>query len=156
MTDDWRDLLAAFRAVEARYLIVGAHAMAVHGVPRGTQDIDLWIEPTTQNADKIWTALTRFGAPLTDLGITLDDLQRPDMVIQLGLPPNRIDLLTSVSGLPDFTHAWTHRIECTFDGVPAAFLGRQELLQSKRAAGRLKDLSDLEALGELPPTDEAQ
>ncbi len=78
------------------------------------------------------------------------------MVIQLGLPPHRIDLLTSVSGLPDFTHAWTHRIECTVDGVPVAILGRQELIQSKRAAGRLKGLSDLEALGELPPMDNEQ
>lgn len=151
MTDDWRDLLAAFRSVDARYLIVGAHAMAVHGVPRGTQDIDLWIEPTTQNAEKIWKALTRFGAPLTDLTITLEDLHRPDMVIQLGLPPHRIDLLTSVSGLPDFAEAWAHRVECDFEGIAVAFLGRQELIQNKRAAGRLKDLSDLETLGELPP-----
>jgi len=120
------------------------------GCPAGTQDIDLWIEPTAENAEQVWTALSRFGAPLADLGITREDLHSPERVIQLGLPPHRIDLLTSVSGLPDFTEAWANRVECDFEGVSVAFLGRQELIRSKRAAGRLKDLSDLEALGELP------
>ncbi len=98
MNDDWRDLLSGFRAVEARFLIIGAHAMAVHGVPRGTQDIDIWIEPTEENAQLIWAALSRFGAPLVDLGISREDLRSPEKVIQLGLPPHRIDLLSSVSG----------------------------------------------------------
>lgn len=136
MNDDWRDLLFGFRAVEARFLVIGAHAMAVHGVPRGTQDIDLWIEPTKENAEKIWKALSLFGAPLGDLGITLEDLHSPERVIQLGLPPNRIDLLTSVSGLPDFAEAWANRVECDFEGVAVAFLGRQELIRNNaRPAG---------------------
>ena len=152
MHEDWRDLLAGLHAAKARYLIVGAHAMAVHGVPRGTQDIDLWIEATLDNAEKVWHALVEFGAPLESLGISLADLYRPDTVVQLGVPPNRVDLLTSISGLPDFQAAWVDRTESDFGGVRGvAFLGRQALIQSKRAAARRKDLADLEALGELPP-----
>lgn len=151
MNDDWRDLVAGLHATGARYLIVGAHAMAVHGVPRGTQDIDFWIEPTPSNAQRVWDALAAFGAPLPSLGITLEDLYRPGIVIQLGVPPNRVDLMTSLSGLPDFAEAWAERVEHPFGGVATAFLGRQALIRNKRAAGRRKDLSDLEALGELPP-----
>ncbi|MDZ4260005.1 MAG: hypothetical protein U0974_00155 [Gemmatimonadales bacterium] len=152
MHDDWQDLLAGLHAAKARYLVVGAHAMAVHGVPRGTQDIDLWIEATRGNAEKIWQVLIEFGAPLESLGISLGDLYRPDTVVQLGVPPNRVDLLTSISGVPDFQAAWVDRVESDFGGVSGvAFLGRQALVRSKRAAGRRKDLADLEALGELPP-----
>ena len=89
MTEDWLDVLTALIAAEARFLVVGAHALAVHGVPRATQDLDLWIEPTEENAARVWSALVRFGARLEELGITGEDLERPDMVIQLGLPPNR-------------------------------------------------------------------
>ncbi|HEX8716603.1 MAG TPA: hypothetical protein VF722_06445 [Gemmatimonadaceae bacterium] len=152
MIEDWADLLVALAATDARFLIVGAHAMAVHGVPRGTQDMDIWVDPTPANADRVWRALAAFGAPLADLRITSDDLSRAGTVIQLGLPPNRIDLLTSLSGLPGFDAAWTARVERTFAGHPAPFLGREDLVRNKRASARRKDLADLEALGELPPS----
>lgn len=148
MTDDWIDLLAALLDADARFLVVGAHAMAVHGVPRGTQDLDVWIDPRPENAELVWGALATFGAPLAALGITHDDVQRPGNVIQLGLPPNRIDLLTSISGVPEFDAAWAARVEQVVRGRRVPFLGRAALVDNKRATGRYKDLGDLEALGE--------
>ena len=98
MNEDYRDFLNALLAENARFLIVGAHALAVHGYPRSTVDIDVWIEVSDDNAQRVWQALAEFGAPLEDLSIRLDDLLRPDVVIQLGLPPNRIDILTGSRG----------------------------------------------------------
>lgn len=149
MTEDWTDLLAELVAAEARFLVVGAHALAVHGVPRATQDLDIWVEATEQNAERVWNAVVRFGAPLDALGISKEDLLDPDRVIQLGLPPNRIDLLTALSGV-DFEDAWKDRVEKDIQGAVVAFLGRESLLRNKRATGRLQDLADVEALGEEP------
>jgi hypothetical protein len=98
MTEDWFEFLEALSRAGARFLVVGAHALAGHGVPRGTQDLDVWIDPDSENAERVWTALERFGAPAEALGLSLDDLSRPETVIQFGLPPNRIDLLTAVTG----------------------------------------------------------
>ena len=151
MSDDWTDVLGALAESGARFLVVGAHAMAVHGVPRGTQDLDVWIDPAADNAEQVWQALAAFGAPLGDLGVTLEDLRRPGTVIQLGLPPNRVDLLTSISGIPDFETAWAERVEHAFGGRQVPFIGRGTLVRNKRESGRRKDLVDLEALGELPP-----
>jgi hypothetical protein len=148
---DWTDVLAALRESGARFLVVGAHAMAVHGVPRGTQDLDVWIDPSRENAERVWRGLAAFGAPLEALGISREDLSRSNTVIQLGLPPNRVDLLTGISGVPDFETAWAGRVEHAFGGQSVPFIGRAALIQNKRGAGRRKDLADLEALGELPP-----
>ncbi len=153
MNDDWGDFLQALCDARARFLIVGAHAMALHGVPRGTQDLDIWIEATAANAERVWRAMAAFGAPLSDLRINVNDLHRPDTVIQLGLPPYRIDLMTTLSGIPAFEAAWGGRVEHVFAGHPAPFLGRDDLVRNKRASARRKDLADLEALGELPPAD---
>lgn len=150
MTDDWFDLLVAFVQGDVRFLVVGAHALAAHGVPRGTQDLDVWIDPSAENSRRVWTALAAFGAPLDALGVTLDDLQRPDTVIQLGLPPDRIDVLTAITGVPEFDLAWADRVEHEVRGVRVPFLGRVTLLTNKRASGRRKDLADVEALGEDP------
>jgi hypothetical protein len=151
VSDDWADLLGALSESGARFLVVGAHAMAVHGVPRGTQDLDIWIDPERDNAERVWRGLAAFGAPLEDLGITREDLSRPGIVIQLGLPPNRIDLLTSISGVPEFEAAWAERVEHGFGGRRVPFIGRATLIRNKRESGRRKDLADLEAIGELPP-----
>lgn len=148
MTDDWTDFLVALLDARARFLVVGAHAMAVHGVPRGTQDLDVWIDASVANAERVWTALAAFGAPLGTIGVTRSDLSRPDTVIQLGVPPQRVDLLTSISGVPEFGDAWAGRLEVVVAGRQVPFLGREALVANKRAAGRLKDLADLEALGE--------
>lgn len=150
MTEDWSDAIAALLAAGARFIVVGAHAMAVHGVPRATQDLDIWVEATEENAARVWEALAQFGAPLRDLGITVADFMRPGIVIQLGLPPNRIDVLTEISGTPDFAAAWRERTEHDVAGRAVPFLGRATLIANKRASGRLKDLADIEALGEKP------
>jgi len=148
MTDDWFDIIAAFIDADARFVVVGAHAMAVHGVPRGTQDLDLWIEPTAPNVERVWRALNDFGAPIEALGISKDDFMAPNTVVQFGLPPNRIDLLTSLSGIEDFGDAWADRTVQTVRGRDVPFLGRASLVATKLATGRTKDLADLEALGE--------
>lgn len=152
MNDDWFELLQALVSAEARFLVVGAHAMAVYGVPRGTQDLDVWIEPLPENAERVWRALAAFGAPLSTPGVTQQDFIRPGTVIQLGLPPNRIDLLTTIGGVPEFEPAWQERSTHPVRGCPVPFLGRSALVISKRASGRRNDMADLEALGELPPS----
>lgn len=147
MTDDWFDFLIALLDAEARFLVVGAHALAVHGVARGTQDLDIWIDSTPANAERVWRALALFGAPLTTLDLTLDDLCRRDTVVQIGLPPNRIDLLTSISGVPEFDSAWVTRVEHSVRGRAVPFIGRDALIRNKTATARRKDLADAEALG---------
>lgn len=146
MIEDFRDLLAELVKAEVRFLVVGAHALSVHGVPRATVDLDVWIDRTPDNAQRIWKALAEFGAPLEDLSVTVDDLTRPEVVVQFGLPPFRIDILTSVSGVT-FDEAWPDRVEGPFGDVRVPFLGRAALIRNKRASGRLKDLGDIEALG---------
>ena len=152
VNDDWFDILRALLASDARFLVIGAHAMAVHGVPRGTQDLDVWVEPSPANAERVWRALAEFGAPLSSLGSPGGTSITPVPIIQLGLPPNRIDVLTAISGVPDFSAAWNARSVHEVRGHRVPFLGRAELIVNKRASGRRKDLADLEALGELPPS----
>lgn len=145
MNEDYHDILTALVAEQVRFLIVGAHALAVHGYPRATVDIDIWIAPSAENADRVWRALAAFGAPLGDLGISQRDLSRPDVVVQFGLPPNRIDVLTGVSGLT-FDEAWPRRVEEPVEGVRVPVLGRDDLLTNKRASGRDKDRADAKGL----------
>ena len=147
MNEDFHDALAALVTSGARFLVVGAHALGVHGVPRATVDLDVWIDPSPDNARRVWEALANFGAPLRALGIEEADFVRPDTVTQFGMPPWRIDILTSVSGV-SFEEAWNGRVEGEFDGVRVPFLGRAEFIRNKRSSGRKKDLGDLEALGE--------
>ena len=146
MTDDFSDLLTALSDAGVRFLVVGAHALAAHGVPRMTGDLDLWVEPTAQNADGIWAALSRFGAPLETLQVQRSDFVRPDHVIQIGLPPFRVELMTSISGV-EFTDAWPRRVTGTLFGAPVAFIGRDDFIRNKRASGRPKDLEDIRSLG---------
>jgi hypothetical protein len=147
VNQDFRDLLAALLEAQVRFLVVGAHAMAVHGVPRATGDLDVWIAPGAENAERSWSAVVRFGAPLSAMGITQGDFERPDRVVQIGLPPRRIDILTSISGVA-FDEAWPDRVTHEVAGLDVPFLGRKALVRNKRASGRAKDLADLEALGE--------
>ncbi len=141
LNQDFLDLLAALRDSEAEFLVVGAHAMAVHGVPRATGDLDVWVRPTAENSARVLAALVRFGAPLGDHGVVRGDLQTPGTVYQIGLPPRRIDILTSLTGL-SFEAAWSGRVEVHVAGLSIPFLGRDELILNKRATGRDKDLVD--------------
>ena len=145
MNDDFRDLLVGLHRAGARFLVVGAHAMAVHGVPRSTGDLDVWIECTEENAARAWVALCDFGAPVEALGVIREDLLRPGTVIQLGLPPRRIDLLTRITGV-EFDAAWRGRVEQVLDGCAIPYLGRSELIANKRATGRAQDLVDVMVL----------
>lgn len=141
--DEFSELLASFGAHGVKALIVGAYALAFHGVPRMTGDLDLLVEPSAENAARVMRALTDFG--FGDVGLSATDFQQADVVVQLGFPPLRVDLLTSITGVA-FEEAWEGRVADSFGGVPAAFLGLEELRRNKRAVGRHKDLADLDAL----------
>ncbi len=142
---DFNDLLLAFNAAEVRYLVVGAYAVTFHAQPRFTKDLDLWVEASPENAAKVHSALTAFGAPLAD--VTPGELANEDMVYQIGVAPNRINNLMGVSGL-GFSEAWPQRVESTYGECPIHVISRQDLIRNKRAAGRPQDLIDLRALGE--------
>ncbi len=139
MNRDFFDMLSALSGEGVEYLVVGAYALAVHGLPRATGNLDVWVRPTTDNAERVLRALRLFGAPLLDL--TRDDLLRPDTVFQIGVAPTRIDLLTGVSGLT-FDEAWPSRISVTLEGLPVPVIGFDELLRNKEASGRPQDLAD--------------
>jgi hypothetical protein len=126
-------------------MVVGAHALAVHGLPRATGDLDIWIRADPENAARVWQALLRFGAPIDALDITADDLAKPGMVVQLGLPPRRIDLLTRLSGL-EFDDTFSRHVRQSVATLDVPFIGRDALLHNKKATGRLKDLADAETL----------
>jgi hypothetical protein len=145
VSDDFRDFLAALNAAEVRFLVVGAHALAAHGVPRVTGDLDVWVEPTPANARRVWTALGEFGAPLPSLGAREADFATPDVVVQIGLPPFRIDVMTSISGVA-FDSAWASRVAGRLFEVDVSYLGRDAFVQNKKASGRPKDLRDIRAL----------
>lgn len=145
MNEDFRDFLAALLEREARFLVVGAHALAVHGVPRATGDLDVWIDTDPENVERVWSALEAFGAPVDALEISREDLRAPDLVVQIGLAPRRIDLVTGLTGVA-FEAAWQDRVHVPIGALEVPFLGRQALLENKRATGRLKDRSDVEAL----------
>jgi hypothetical protein len=143
MNPDFVDLLRAFVAADVRFLIVGAYALALHGRPRATGDLDIWIDPTPVNAAKVLDALAAFGAPTTQ--ITADDLSMPGIVYQIGVPPARIDILTELTGLT-FDEAWPDRMRRPFGEVEVDFIGRDAFVRNKRATGRAKDLGDIEGL----------
>jgi len=145
MNQDFLDLLRAFIDHNVRFLVVGAYALGVHGRPRATGDLDVWIEPTPENASGLVRALQQFGAPMGQ--VTADDFSKPGIVFQMGLPPLRIDVLTELSGLT-FDEAWPSRTQAEFGPVTVDVIGRDAFIKNKRATGRAKDLGDIEALGE--------
>ncbi len=142
---DFRDWLASLNSRGAEYVVVGAYALAHHGVPRNTGDLDLYVRPSPENASRIVAALQDFG--FGSLGLKEADFLQPGQVIQLGRPPVRIDLLTSISGVA-WEEAEAGKVPGRYGDVPVAFLGRAQLVANKRACGRTKDRADLEALGE--------
>jgi hypothetical protein len=145
LLQDFVDVVSALNDSHARFLVVGAYAMAAHGVPRATGDFDIWVEPTHENAPRVFAALARFGAPLQSLGVTVDDFVTPGVVCQIGLPPRRIDITTLIDGVT-FDEAWAGRLEGALGNVRLSYIGREALLRNKEAVGRAKDLADLEAL----------
>lgn len=145
LNEDFRDMLAALDSAGVEFLIVGAHALAVHGIVRATGDLDVFVRPSVDNAARVVRALRAFGAPLQAHGVTELDFAAPGTVYQIGLPPRRIDLLTEISGV-DFDEAWRHCVTSPVEGRPVRFIGRDALIQNKRATGRDKDRVDVAAL----------
>ena len=148
--DDFRDLLVLFADAGVEFVIVGAYALALHGAPRASGDIDLFVRAVPDNAERVFAALARFGAPLEAAGISAADFARPALVYQIGLPPRRIDVLTEISGV-SFDEAWESRLATDIEGRPIGFIGRAALLRNKRAAGRPQDIADAARLERIPP-----
>lgn len=142
---DFKELLALFNAHRVEYLIVGGYALAFHGAPRFTGDLDLLVKADSTNARRILGALDAFG--FGSLGLTESDFGHPERTVQLGVPPVRIDLITSLTGV-SWDEAWAGRVSGRYGNIPVAFIGREQFVINKRATGRLRDLADLEGLGE--------
>lgn len=140
---DLREFVELLNSHGVEYLVVGGHAVAFHGYPRYTGDIDLFVEPTEENAARLLQVLDAFG--FREVGIEPQDLMTPGKVIQLGYPPSRIDLVTSITGV-SYAEAMAGHVAAHLDGLPVRMLGRDALLKNKRATGRAKDLADLEAI----------
>ena len=143
LNQDFREFIQSLNDNGVRYLIVGGYAVALHGHPRYTKDIDIWIEMSPENAANVIGALGQFG--FTSLGLRETDFLTPGQVIQLGQPPNRIDLLCSVSGV-DFAACYESRVTVEIDSVSVDFIGLDDLRRNKAATGRYQDLADLENL----------
>lgn len=140
---NFSEFIASLHARRVRFLIVGGYAVAAHGHPRYTADLDLWIGADEANARALLGALEDFG--FADLDLTLEDFVTPDRVVQLGYPPLRIDLLTSIDGV-DFVAAYERRIEVLLGDLRTPVISLDDLRCNKRATGRAQDLADLEAL----------
>lgn len=142
---DFRDLLELFNVHNVDYMIVGGYALAFHGAPRFTGDLDVFVKADPENAQRILEALEAFG--FGSVGLTREDFERPDQVVELGVPPVRVDIITSLTGV-SWDEACAGRIAGRYGEVPVYYIGRKQFIANKRATGRTKDLADLEALGE--------
>ena len=143
LNKDYRDILKAFIEEGAEFLVVGAYALAVYGLPRATGDIDLWINNSSDNTSKVWSALEKFGAPLGQ--IKRKDLEEPGIVYQIGVAPSRIDIMTSIDDV-EFKDAWNRRFTVAVEGLDIPVLCREHLIKNKKAVGRPQDLVDIDYL----------
>lgn len=143
LNPDFRDILSCFNAERVEYLVVGAYALAAHGLPRATGDIDLWVRPSAENAGRVERALLTFGAPADRFA--REDFESDDLILQLGVPPGRVDVITSIEAIT-FDEAWPNRLIVELDGLSVSVLGRNELLRNKRAVGRPQDQADVSRL----------
>jgi len=145
LNSDFRDILSAFCEEKVEFMLVGAYAVAAHGLARATGDIDLWIKCSDDNAERVWRALNNFGAPLQELSKT--DLTTPGLVIQLGVVPRRVDILTEISGVT-FEEAEANHITLELEGLKVPVIGRTHLIKNKRTVGRPQDMADVARLEE--------
>jgi predicted nucleotidyltransferase len=143
LNKDYKDMLQALSDEKVKFLLVGAYALAAHGYPRATMDIDIWIMPSPENAAAVMRALGRFGAPLRDLSTS--DFQTEGIIFQIGVAPRRIDIITSIDGLT-FDDAFLHSMVVAIDGLEIRIPSVPDLIINKRASGRTKDLADVEML----------
>ncbi|WP_102141574.1 DUF6036 family nucleotidyltransferase [Mycobacterium hubeiense] len=140
---DFHEFVASCIDHDVRFLIVGGYALAAHGLPRATGDLDAWVWTDPSNAQRLLAALSDFG--FGSVGLSTADLERPDAVVQLGYPPHRIDILTGIDGV-DFESAWNNRIEIDIDGMTVSFIGKDDLIRNKLATGRPQDIADVARL----------
>jgi len=143
LNQDLKEFIALLNANGVRYLVVGGYAVALHGHPRYTKDLDIWIELHRDNAVRLVTALDQFG--FGSLGLKAEDFLEPDQIVQLGYPPNRIDLLTTAPGV-EFETCYAARVPVQIDAITVNFIDLENLRKNKRVSGRLQDLADLENL----------
>ncbi len=143
LNPDFRDMLSAFIEQGVEFLVVGGYALAAHGLPRATKDLDLWVRPSAENAARVLHALETFGAPRH--GLTHRDLETEGTIYQVGVPPNRVDVITTVDGV-EFAGAWPARVEIDIDGLRIPVIGRRQLIANKRTVGRPQDLLDADLL----------
>lgn len=143
LNTDWNEFLQLLESFDVKYLIVGAIAKALIGEPRTTGDIDFWLSNDQENAEKMLLVVHKFG--FGALGLTLEDFLHDDVVLQLGYPPRRIDLMTSISGV-DFLDAWERRTICEINGVKVNVISKSDLIANKLATARPKDLADVSDL----------
>ena len=146
LTSDFKEFAALLNSNQVEYLIVGGHALAAYGHPRYTGDLDFWVGTNPDNADRLLAALGQFG--FGALGIRKEDFISPNQVIQLGYPPGRIDLLTSIDGV-DFVDCYTRRMVVEIDGIALRFIALEDFKANKKSVGRYQDLADLETLARL-------
>jgi hypothetical protein len=146
LNEDYKDMLRALSEEKVRFLLVGAYALAAHGYPRATMDIDIWVMPSPSNADAVLRALRRFGAPLHNL--TKEDLQKDGIIFQIGVAPRRIDIITTASGL-QFEDTYGQSLSLNIEGIELHIPSIDDLIRNKRAVGRTRDLADVEALESL-------
>jgi predicted nucleotidyltransferase len=145
LNQDFKEFIQSLNDNQVRYLVIGGYAVALHGYPRYTKDIDIWIEMSPENATRMLQALEQFG--FASLDLQPQDFMTPDQVIQLGYPPSRIDLLTTPDGV-NFATCYAAKIETNIDGVLVNFIDLDNLKINKKASGRLQDLADLENLAD--------
>ncbi len=142
---DFKEFLELLNAHEVEFMIVGGYALAFHGAPRYTGDIDVFVKLDRPNALRIINSLEEFG--FSSLELSIDDFQKEDNVVQLGLPPVRIDIITSISGV-SWEQAYASRVPGKYGDVPVYYIGKDQYVVNKKATGRAKDIADIEALGE--------
>lgn len=143
LNEDYKDMLHVLSDENVKFILIGAYAMAAHGYPRATMDIDIWIMPSPENADAVFKALQRFGAPLQNL--TKEDLQTDGTIFQIGVAPRRVDIITGVSGLR-FEETYQKSLLINIEGIDVRIPAIDDLICNKQATGRAKDMADVEAL----------
>ena len=151
LNEDYRDILHALSDEKVKFLLVGAYALAAHGYPRATMDIDIWVMPSLQNAEAVLRALRRFGASLHNL--TKEDLQKDGTTFQIGVAPRRIAIITAASGL-QFEETYGRSLSVNIEGIEVHIPSIDDLIRNKRALGRTKDLADAEVLESLKTSEQ--
>ena len=143
MNQDFKDLFRVFNEYNVRYLVVGAYAVIYYAEPRYTKDLDIWVEPSRENAGLVWKALSAFGAPLE--GVTLEDFFNPELVYQIGVAPNRIDVMMNIPGV-EFSSAYERKVESTYGEEPIGIIAIDDLIEAKRTVDREQDRLDVKSL----------